>query len=268
MPAVLTNGLYVRGRFSSLDVGVAASVALHAVLLFAVAGAHPSLRWQEVAPSPLVARLVAVEPAAEPPKPEAKIEPPRRPAPPAKVSAPEPERAPVVAEQPRVVPEPAPVVMARSEPAASEEEPSASTAPVAAAATIEPRPAPLRAEPRGLALARPPEPPAPRIERPDPGTIAQYRGALISAARRYKVYPRVAIDNNWEGRVQVRMVIGAAGSIASMQVTASAGYQVLDAQALDMIRKAWPEAQLPANLRGREFAVDVPVIFSLRDPSA
>jgi len=53
-----------------------------------------------------------------------------------------------------------------------------------------------------------------------------------------------------------------------MQVTASAGYQVLDAQALDMIRKAWPEAQLPANLRGREFAVDVPVIFSLRDPSA
>ena len=48
MPAVLTNGLYVRGRFSSLDVGVAASVALHAALLFAVAGAHPSLRWQEV----------------------------------------------------------------------------------------------------------------------------------------------------------------------------------------------------------------------------
>jgi len=266
MSAVLTNGLYVRGRFSSLDVGVAASVALHAVLLFAVAGAHPSLRWQEVAPSPLVARLVAVEPAVEKPAPAPKIEQPRPPAPPAEVKKPEP--APVVAEKPMVVPEPAPVVMARNEPAASEEEPAASAAAAPAPAAPTPEPTAPRPAPQGLALARPPEPPAPRIERPDPRTIAQYRGALISVARRYKIYPRVAIDNNWEGRVEVRMVIGAAGSIASLQVVASAGYEVLDAQALDMIRKAWPEAQLPANLRGREFAVDVPVIFSLRDPSA
>ena len=264
MPATLTNGFYVRGRFSSLDVGVTASVALHAVLLFAVAGAQDAIRWNPVPPSPLVAHLVAVEP----PKPEAKVEPQRPPAPPAKIRKPEPERAPVVAEKPRVVPEPEPVVMARSEPAASEQEPVASVAPVAAAAPVEPRPAPARVEPQGLSLARPPEPPAPRIERPDPSLIAQYRGALISVARRYKIYPRVAIDNNWEGRVEVRMVIGPAGSIASMRVMASAGYEVLDAQALDMIRKAWPEARLPVNLRGREFAVDVPVIFSLRDPSA
>ena len=51
------------------------------------------------------------------------------------------------------------------------------------------------------------------------------------------------------------MVIGAGGAIASVRVTSGAGYEVLDAQALDMIRKLAPEAPLPASLRGREFAV-------------
>ena len=283
MSAVLTNGVYVRGRVSSLDVGVAASVALHAVLLFAVAGAQDVIRWEPVLPGPLIARLVAVEPAVEAPKPAPKVERPRRPEPPVEVKKPDPK--PVVAEAPKVVPkpeavvqkpepvlaQPEPVVVARSEPAAAEEEPAPSVA--AAPASAEPRPAAVEprtipVEQKGLAVARPPEPPAPRVEELDPKMVAQYRGALISAARRYKIYPRVAIDNNWEGKVQVRMVVGATGSISSLQVVASAGYEVLDAQALDMIRQAWPEAQLPANLRGREFAVDVPVIFSLRDPSA
>lgn len=272
MSAVLTGENFVR-RVSALDVGVAASVALHAVLVFAVAGAQPSIRWQPELPGPLIARLVAAEPVVEaPPKPTPKVEQPRPPEPPVEVKKPEPEPGPVVAEKPRVeprpepVPSPKPVALARSEPAAAEKEP----APTVAAAPAAPasQPAKPRTEPQGVAVVRPPEPPAPRVERLDPTMVAQYRGALISAARRYKIYPRVAIDNNWEGKVQVRMVVGATGSIASLQVTASAGHEVLDAQALEMIRRAWPEAQLPANLRGREFAVDVPVIFSLRDPSA
>lgn len=265
MSAVLTNGLYVRGRVSSLDVGVAASVALHAVLLFAVAGAQDVIRWEPpILPGPLVARLVAVEPVVEAAVEAPKVEKPRPPEPPVEAKKPEPEPAPVVAEKPKVALPSQPVELARSEPAASEEKPAPSLA--AAPAAVAPRATPV--EQKGLAVARPPEPPAPRVEALDPKMVAQYRGALISAARRYKIYPRVAIDNNWEGKVQVRMVVGATGSIASLQVTASAGYEVLDAQALDMIRQAWPEAQLPANLRGREFAVDVPVIFSLRDPSA
>lgn len=275
MSAVLTGETFVR-RVSALDVGVATSVALHAVLLFAVAGAQDVIRWEPVLPGPLVARLVAAEPVVEPAKPAPKAEQPRRSAPPVEVKKPEPAPAlteAIVSEPEPVVPQPKPAVLARSEPAPSEQEPARVVA--SAPASVDPRPSPVepqasktRTEAQGLALARPQEPPAPRIEQLDPKTVAQYRGALISAARRYKIYPRVAIDNNWEGKVQVRMVVGATGSIASLQVTASAGYEVLDAQALEMIRRAWPEAQLPANLRGREFAVDVPVIFSLRDPSA
>jgi protein TonB len=88
---------------------------------------------------------------------------------------------------------------------------------------------------------------------------------LISMARRYKRYPRVALDNNWEGRVVVRMLIGANGMIASLQVTASSGHDVLDEQALDMIRKAKPLVPIPPAMRGREFPVEIPVHYNLKD---
>jgi protein TonB len=267
MSAVLTNaihsGPHLRGRVSSLDVGVAASVVLHAVLLFAVAGAHESIRWEPVSPGPILARLVAIEPAAEPSEaPAHEAEPPRPLA--APVATIESRPAPTVAEPPAVSSRPAPIALAPSEtvaPAASERAVPASLSQASAAAAA-------RTDAQPLAAARPAGAAALRIEPPDPKSVAQYRGAVSAAARRYKVYPRVAMDNNWEGRVEVRMVIGAGGSIASIRVTSSAGYEVLDAQALDMIRRAAPEAPLPETLRGREFAVDVQVIFSLQDPSA
>ena len=87
----------------------------------------------------------------------------------------------------------------------------------------------------------------------------------MGAARRYKKYPRVAMDNNWEGKVEVRMVIGANGMIASISVRSGTGHEILDQQALDMTRKAKPLAPIPAALRGKEFTVDLPVIFSLKD---
>jgi protein TonB len=102
----------------------------------------------------------------------------------------------------------------------------------------------------------------------DAATLAQYRLAIIAAAKRYKRYPRVAMDNNWEGKVEVRMVIGANGMISVLSVRTSAGHEILDQQALDMIKKAKPLTPIPSALRGKEFTVDIPVIFSLKDSGA
>ena len=98
----------------------------------------------------------------------------------------------------------------------------------------------------------------------DTGPLAQYRLALIGAARRYKRYPAHAMDKGWQGRVEIRLVIGANGMIRSSLVKASSGYEILDNQALDMVKKAKPLAPIPAALRGREFTVDIPVIFDLQ----
>ncbi|MGH8738039.1 MAG: energy transducer TonB, partial [Burkholderiales bacterium] len=97
---------------------------------------------------------------------------------------------------------------------------------------------------------------------------AQYRATLIVEAGRYKRYPRFARDNAWEGKAELRMAIGPDGAIASLRVARGTGYPILDQQALEMVRRAQPRTPIPEGLRGRSFSVDVPVIFSLRDPDS
>ncbi|MDX1375944.1 MAG: energy transducer TonB [Burkholderiales bacterium] len=98
--------------------------------------------------------------------------------------------------------------------------------------------------------------------------LAHYRLQLIGAARRYKRYPRAAMDNQWEGAAEVAMVIGANGRIREMTIASSSGHEVLDRQAIDMFRKAKPLVPIPAALRGREFRVTLKAIYSLREPGA
>ena len=99
----------------------------------------------------------------------------------------------------------------------------------------------------------------------DEGSLAQYRLQIISAARKYKRYPRVAMDNNWEGDVVVRMVIGANGMISALSIKTSSGHEVLDQQALDMFKKAKPMVQIPPSLRGKEFILELKAIYNLKD---
>jgi len=110
--------------------------------------------------------------------------------------------------------------------------------------------------------------PASASEVPDVGSLAQYRLVVMSVARRYKRYPPLALENHWQGKVEIRMTIGADGSISSLTVRSSTGHSVLDEQALDMIQRAQAVAQLPPALIGRQFVVDVPIEFALREPEA
>jgi protein TonB len=95
------------------------------------------------------------------------------------------------------------------------------------------------------------------------GSRDQYRLALIGAAKRYKRYPAQAMQNGWTGKAEIRLVIGANGMIQSAAIKTSTGFSLLDDTALDMIKKAKPLTQIPPALRGKEFTVDVPVIFDL-----
>ena len=101
----------------------------------------------------------------------------------------------------------------------------------------------------------------------DAGTREQYRLALIVAARRYKRYPAIAMEKGWQGRVEVHMVIGANGMLSSASIKTSSGHEILDNQALDMLKKGKTTVVIPVSLRGREFDIDVPVIFNLDNPN-
>lgn len=244
---------------------VIASIMVHVLFLLAL----PSLRPAKARPLPsaLVARLaspppvIAPSPLPQPPsdrRPEP-IKPPVTPK--ARELPPEPLAKPLPS-APRVA-APSPATPSTLDRPRSQEKPAEKVDPVPAPppATVA-QPQPSTVEPARL----PPSPPAAAsTDSADPLTLGQYRMAIISAARRYKKYPRLAIDNNWEGQAEIRMMIGADGAIASISIKTRSGYEVLDQQALEMIRKAKPLTPIPASLKGRGFSIDIPVMFSLKE---
>jgi TonB family protein len=190
-----------------------------------------------LAPPPLSARLAKPEPLAPAsPKVEPPVQPAARPrSEPAPRAVPEPARAP----RP---PERAPGIETAKPPVDS----------VFAAPATPTAPAPVAPQP-------------PVASGPDPGTVAQFRLELMEFARRYKKYPRIAQDNNWEGRVELRIAIGENGAISAITVKKSAGRAVLDDEAQAMIRTATSKAAIPPGLRGKAFAVEIPVDFLLKE---
>jgi len=217
------------GASRAFAYAVLASILLHALILFALPAAR---EWSALVPpeaEPLIARVKRLEPAPAPaPIPEI-----REPAP--------PRSAPIATPAPR----PVPIVQAPA------------PAPAPAAPALAPAPAPLaRAAPEAAAVPRAP----PAV---DPAIRSDYARRINEMAERYKVYPRVAIDNDWRGEVALVMAIGSDGRIASLRISRSSGHKVLDEQALKMFARAKPQVRVPAALRGREFELELRAVFRL-----
>ncbi len=95
--------------------------------------------------------------------------------------------------------------------------------------------------------------------------IGEYRLGLAREARRFKRYPTVARENAWTG-VVVLMIQGAASSaVPIVSIDQSSGHAVLDAQALEMLEKATRLATLPDSLKGKRFAISLPIHYRLDD---
>lgn len=99
----------------------------------------------------------------------------------------------------------------------------------------------------------------------DADGLRQYRLALAREARRFKRYPERLMLAGIGGTAQVRIDVGADGSVLDTRLAASSGHEALDATAVAMVRQAAPRAVLPGTLRGRAFPVTLPVVF---DPAA
>jgi len=285
-----------------LEYAIAASIALHVLAFAALQQLTPRPEPAATAPEPISARLVeraapapSVAPApartAAPPSdpmvaPAPAAVPERKPAPPAGLQTTlnpesEPARQAEPAGRPKLEPKPAPRSEEKPRPQArprseakakpradpgARSKPAPQPGPDRMTASVAPS-APPAATPRSGTGATPP-PSAANAARVDEDLVARYRSQLIGAARRYKRYPRAAMDNQWEGAAEVAMAIGADGRILEMTISRSSGHEVLDRQAIDMFRKAKPLVPIPAALHGREFRVTLKVIYSLRDPGA
>ena len=92
-----------------------------------------------------------------------------------------------------------------------------------------------------------------------------YRLAIATQARRFKRYPAQAMASGWAGSAEIRVEVDSDGQPRATTVTRSSGHEALDRAALTMIEAGALRARLPESLRGKAFAVVLPVVFNLDD---
>ena len=94
-------------------------------------------------------------------------------------------------------------------------------------------------------------------------TKSDYSNLLANAISKYKQYPKLAQVRGWQGIVIIEIEMSPTGAVLSMTIKKSSGYEVLDAEAMQMIQRAIPLPQPPESLKAKNFAVLVPVSFQL-----
>lgn len=231
----------VQRRVLSACVGV--SIALHVAVLFAFPGLRPNVSAGGFKALTATFASTLVQPEAQ-------------------VTAPKP-----LSRSRREVnldtPQPIPATSETAADAAQAAEPIPSPAPIPHIAGAAPPVIDASGAPEAIATLRQSTEKY-LAETADAGLLEKYRLALIDAAKRYKRYPIRAIERDWQGRVEIRLVVGPNGKIKSALVKRSSNYQILDDQALDMVKKGSGREPIPSALHGREFTLDIPVIFELQ----
>lgn len=82
----------------------------------------------------------------------------------------------------------------------------------------------------------------------------------IAEAIRYPVEARL---NQWQGKVIVKVVIAQNGEIESVTIVQSSGYEVLDQEALALLRRLSP-LTLNRPLGKERIPLQVPIRYSLK----
>jgi periplasmic protein TonB len=190
---------------------------------------------------------------------------------------PKPQAEPLI--RPEPVPAP-PVHTPRLEspPPPPVAQPQIAPPPVARA---EPRPQapvqpPVQAAPPAQAAPQPQiaPPPVAVVQPPDRSSTAEDAASLraltatfsqqvSSRIKRYQRYPVVAQRRGWEGTAEVLVRFGADGKVSNIVLGKSTGREVLDEEAVNMVRRATPLPEAPEGLFGRE--IKVPIVFRLQD---
>jgi len=98
---------------------------------------------------------------------------------------------------------------------------------------------------------------------PDAAGLRQFRVALAEEARRFRNYPEAARRAGLAGIAEISVAVTPAARQAAL--ARSSGHAALDAAALEMLQAAVARAPLPDTLRGRSFAVRLPVVFAVED---
>jgi len=232
---------------------IAVSLLVHALALLTLRGLQ-----RDVPPPDKLIEVELQRPEVPPPPPPAALPPPP---PPARVTPVTPP-PPLQRTLPQTVP-PTPVLTAPPEAPPRPEQPVIQRPPEPPVPVPAPVPPP------------PPVAPPPAHRLPAPAAVESpidqnelRRGFVRSvsgAVAKQRRYPQLAARKGWQGEVQLRVVVDGNGHLLEVSVQESSGFEVLDREAVEMVRRAAPFPLL-AGMKKEDFAITLPVQFRLEPP--
>jgi periplasmic protein TonB len=229
---------------------VICSILLHGLLLVTL----PNFTFE---PSKKTEILTVEIQQPEPPKPVAVPEPapvidPPKPEPIKKMVEPKPTQKPIT----KTVEAPTPIEQTESADPVVDRTPPPNVIAVAPSENTKP-----------VAVVSPPTPEPPKTVEPSQADVDsaldEYGSLLGRSIAKHKQYPKIAQMRGWQGDVKLDLKLDGNGKVLSASVLESSGFDALDKQALEMVRKASPFPVPPAALRNRTFNINVPVSFKL-----
>lgn len=252
--------------------------ALHAALIAA------GIAWYSQPPPPgsaaptILVTMAPVSSAPEPQRLETAPGPPMQqadlaPPPPAEIAAPQLEQ-----QIPATPPQEKPVVEAPPE-----QKPEPLKSELAKDIAEAPKPLPAKPQPVRIEARKPSEkPPAPRTtatpkaERQSPAVtstvdgataaaaLASYRTLLSAHLQHYKQYPAGAKAAGEQGTSMLSFTVGRNGRVLNSHLARTSGHASLDAETLDLIRRAQPLPPFPPEMKQASMSYTMAIPFSLR----
>ena len=93
--------------------------------------------------------------------------------------------------------------------------------------------------------------------------LNEYSNILARHIAKFKEYPRMAQMRGWQGEIVLEVQLNGDGKVISSRLYKGSGYEVLDNEGLDMIKRASPFPVPPDILHGKTFSILVPIRFKL-----
>jgi len=95
-------------------------------------------------------------------------------------------------------------------------------------------------------------------------SLLRYQDSIKQKIQENKKYPRWALRAKHQGIVRIVFNVLPLGSVKDLSLLRSSGFEELDKEALEAVKRASPFANFPEILKEDEIQIEVDIIFAIR----
>jgi protein TonB len=95
-------------------------------------------------------------------------------------------------------------------------------------------------------------------------SLLRYQDSIKQKIQENKKYPRWALRAKHQGIVRIVFDVLPSGEVKGLNILQSTGFNELDKEALDAVKRASPFAAFPEMLQEEEIQIEVDIVFTIR----